>query len=186
MKILMISGKSNSGKDQFALFLKDQLEHQYKKVCIIHFGDLVKVFLKDHYGWQGKKDVEGRRMLQRLGTDIMRKKYPDYWAEVVSKFLSAVEQDFDFALIPDWRFRNEEQIIRKYNHDVETIRINRFNENGSYYINPALTEEQANHISEIELDDHYFDWMVNNIGILDELRETAVELANFFIDNKEV
>lgn len=182
MKILMISGKSGSGKDQFALFLKEQLETQYIKVCIIHFGDLVKWFLTNQYDWDGKKDEAGRDLLQHFGTDVMRKKFPTYWADVVSQFLSAAESDFDFALIPDWRFKNEEQSVRKYNKNVDTIRINRFDENGNLYINPALSEEQAAHASETELDDHWFDWMVTNNGTIEDLRQAAKEVSEYLME----
>lgn len=178
----MIGGKSASGKDQLSLYMKAHLEAQNKRVCVIHFGDLVKWLLKQCYDWNGKKDIQGRQLLQRLGTTVMREKYPTYWAEVVSKFLSATSDDFDYALIPDWRFLNEKKTICKYNKNVETIRVNRFKEYGDWYINPALTVQQAEHISETELDDYWTDWVVQNNGTMDDLNEAALELVNLIIN----
>ena len=113
----------------------------------------------------------------------MRNKFPTYWADVVSQFLSAAEPDFDFALIPDWRFRNEEQSVRKYNKNIDTIRINRFDENGNLYVNPVLSEEQAAHASETELDDYWFDWMVSNSGTIEDLRQAAEEVGNYLMED---
>lgn len=176
MKIIMISGKSGSGKDQLGLFLKEQLEREHKRVLTIHFGDLVKFFLSKYYKWDGNKDINGRTMLQRLGTDMIRKKFPHYWGNAVSQFIAATAIDWDYVLIPDWRFLNELSAIERYNKNVITVRINRLNEDGTYQISPQLTAEQAQHISECELDTCYFDWLVDNSGTLDELQESATIL----------
>ena len=181
MKIIMISGKSGSGKDQLGTYMRQELESQNKKVLLIHFGDLVKYFLKQYYDWDGQKDERGRSMLQHLGTEVMRKQYPTYWAEVVAKFIAATKTDWDFVLIPDWRFINELFCIKHFNKNVITVRINRWQENGDEYVNPNLTLDQLNHISECELDDFYCDWFVNNYGDLSELYLGAQELVKEII-----
>lgn len=175
MKILMISGKSGSGKDELGVQLKKTLLTENKSVLTIHFGDAVKFFLKEYYHWDGKKDEHGRKMLQLLGTEIMRKNYPTYWAELVAKFVNATKTNWDYVIIPDWRFVNELQTMRYFNKDIVTIRINRY-EGDVPYINPSLTEAQAQHISECELDDYSFDWYVDNDGELTDLQNSAKEL----------
>ena len=42
MRVLLISGKAESGKDTFANLLKNELTLQNKKVLICHYADLVK------------------------------------------------------------------------------------------------------------------------------------------------
>ena len=42
MNVILISGKSGSGKDQTALIAKEYLEEQGYRVLIAHYGDLVK------------------------------------------------------------------------------------------------------------------------------------------------
>ena len=177
MKIIMISGKSGSGKDQLSEYVRQLLEQQERRVLTIHFGDPVKFFLTKYYNWDGQKDEHGRTMLQKLGTDVMRNKFPTYWAESIAKFIAATQEDWDYVLIPDWRFINEMTTVKHYNNNVVTVRINRLNENGSFVTNPAFTQEQLNHISECELDDFYCDWLVDNSGNLSDLAARAIELV---------
>lgn len=177
MKIILISGKSASGKDQFGEYVKQILEQNNKRVLTIHFGDPVKFFLTKYYNWNGKKDAPGRALLQHLGTDTVRKKYPTYWGEIIAKFISATDADWDYVLIPDWRFVNEMKEIKKYNKNVLTVRINRLNEDGSFNVNPLFTEEQLNHISECELDDFYCDWLIDNSGSLVDLASQAINFV---------
>lgn len=177
----MISGKSGHGKDQFADFLKRNLEIKHYRTMIIHFGDPVKWFASQYFNYKGTKDIEDRTILQTLGTDIVRKRFPDYWAKIIAKFVAAIEDEYDFIIIPDLRFINELLTVKKYNKNIVSVRIDRFNPDGTYYINPNLTEEQRNHISECELDDYCCDWEVANDGTLDTLDQTAYDLMEELI-----
>ena len=101
MKIIMISGKSMSGKDEVAKMLQAKLEKE--RTLIIHFADLVKYYATQYFNWNGTKDTDGRNLLQMIGTTIMRSRYPTYWAEIVGKFIDAITElnYFDTILIPN-------------------------------------------------------------------------------------
>ena len=174
MEIIVISGKSGSGKDTFANMMRAKLEAAGCKCITAHFADLVKHFCTDYYQWNGDKSTpEGRRILQVLGTNKVRQKFPDYWAETIAKFLAAIPDDFDCAFVPDARFDNEIAVMKKYNPQAQIIRIERYNEDGSKYINPLLTLEQTQHPSETSLDDYEdWDYIVENHN-LKELEESA-------------
>lgn len=150
--------------------MKKELESKGEKVLIIHFGDPVKWFAREYYNWDGKKNIEGRSLLQYIGTTMMRTYDDRYWGNIISKFIAA-NNDFTYAIIPDWRFFSEAKAIDEYNNNVYTIRIERLNPDGSIYRNPLMTDEQFNHISETELDSGTFDWIILNLGTLDELHE---------------
>ena len=175
MKTFIISGKSGHGKDCFANILKKKIEEQGKSCVIIHYADPVKWLLKECYNWDGNKDEHGRYLLQHLGTDTVRAHYPDFWTLFVSQFLDAVKEDFDYAIVPDARFINEIEVTKQYT-GAKTVRIIRYNEDQSMYLNPALTLEQKLHPSEISLDDYEdFDYIVeNHEGKLDLLEEAAL------------
>lgn len=181
MKIIMISGKSGHGKDTVAQMMKKNLEAKNKRVLIVHFADLVKHYAHDYYGWQGQKDEEGRALLQKIGTEMMRKYYPTYWAEIIGKFIAVAGywNEFDYCIIPDWRFKNEFTTVYLHNSKINKtyrLRVNREN-----YRNPAMTDEQFNHISETELDDTDFDWIIENNGDLLAL-EAYTNMALLYID----
>lgn len=165
MKIFTISGFAQHGKDTFALFAKEALESKGHKVLITHYGDLLKYTCKTFFNWNGEKDLAGRNLLQKIGTDNIRAKYPGFWVEYVGKILSIFINEWDYVLIPDTRFPNEVERLINFGLDVETFRINRPN------FDNELTEEQKNHLSEIALNNYKFDYIFNNDKTLDDFKQ---------------
>lgn len=107
-KIIAISGQMGSGKDVIAEALKKSLEARGQRVRIVHFGDLVKFSCKLFWDWDGVKDEYGRKLLQKVGTDIVRDKYDRYyWSRYVCNMLEFSKDMWDVAIIPDLRFDNE-------------------------------------------------------------------------------
>lgn len=172
--VFMISGKAGSGKGEVANALQKELEKDGYPVLRIAFADAVKDCLKRYYDWDGVKDEHGRALLQNLGTDKMRATFPDFWAEFVAKFIVVTQKDWLYIIIDDWRFVNEFDIINDYNSDVITIRVERFNEDGSPYVNPDMTPVQREHESETQLDKFPFDYIIENHGDLVELQDNVL------------
>ena len=56
MKVILISGKSASGKDTFANILFKKLTEKNHKVLIAHFADLVKFYAKQYYKIKAQVD----------------------------------------------------------------------------------------------------------------------------------
>ena len=56
MRVVLISGKAQHGKDTTANFLKQELELHGSRVLITHYGDLVKYTCKAFFNWDGNKD----------------------------------------------------------------------------------------------------------------------------------
>ena len=165
MEVFLLSGKSASGKDTLANIMREKLEAVGCKTLILHFADLVKFYCKQYWNWNGEKDENGRALLQKVGTDIMRNFDKDYWTRIIGEFLAALNiyENFDCAFIPDARFPNEIEVVQDYNPQAITIRLERYNKYGSPYTNPLLTSEQLQHASEIGLDEYgYFDYIVEN------------------------
>ena len=173
-KVIILSGKSGSGKDQTAQFMKEELEAHGERVLIIHYGDAVKWVLRDYFNWDGQKDTYGRTLLQHIGTDVVRAKYPNFWTSIVAGLVSAFENEFDIALIPDARFPNEIEIVMDAMPNSIVIRIERVNEDGSIWQNPLFTEMQLNHPSETSLDTYGFDYIIHNETNLEALKESAI------------
>lgn len=162
MTIILIAGKAGSGKDTVAKMLDEILtETHRKRVLITHFGDLVKYVAKNFFDWDGIKDEDGRTLLQRIGTDVVRKNDPDYWVRFLSQMLYFFRNEFDYVLIPDFRFPNEYFFLKEYlkddGVDVITLNIER-----SFV--SSLTNEQKEHPSENMINDFKFDVEFNNNG----------------------
>ena len=175
---IILSGKSGSGKDMTAQFMKEELAKHGQKALVIHYADAVKWFCRDFLDWDGKKDEVGRTLLQMVGTDIVRAKHPNFWVGIVVGLIQAFEpyKDFDIAIIPDARFENEVNISLENLKNSVSVRIERKNADGTDWINPTLTEDQRNHPSETSLDCFAFDYVIHNDEGLDTLRESAITI----------
>lgn len=170
--IIGIGGYARTGKDTFAQFLVQN--HGFKRIA---FADLLKEVVYtlnpivdpiigfrvndfvDDYGWDYAKEnvPEIRRLLQRMGTEAGRELLgEDIWVDAAFRNM---EENENYC-IPDMRFPNEAQRI--IDNGGLTVRINREG------IGPV-----NNHWGEVALDDWRFDYVINNDGDLDFLREMA-------------
>jgi hypothetical protein len=172
MKVCCISAKARHGKDTAAAMMAEYLESKGKRVLITHFADLLKFICVKFFGWNGDKDEAGRTLLQRIGTDVIGKKKPEYWAEFIVDVLKFFEEDWDFVLIPDTRYPIEISTMKK-NFETTVLRVERpgFESN--------LTEEQKQHASEVSLDEYKFDAVLYNDGSLVVFEEKV----KWFVDN---
>lgn len=168
-KIILISGKARHGKDSAANIMKKKLENQGNKVLTAHYGDLVKYTCKTFFDWNGEKDEKGRTLLQEVGTDKVRTKYPNFWVNFIRGILSIFETEWDYVLIPDTRFPNEIELMKNSFDDVTDVCVIRTN-----FISP-LSDEQRNHKSEIALDEHIFDYYL----IAEDLETLERKVDNF-------
>ena len=105
-------------------------------------------FKKCNIAWLG---MSVRELLQKFGTAIRNEVCDDFW---VKACLKDFEEDNNY-LITDVRFKSEAKGIK----DLEGIII-RVNREGA---------GAGNHISEIDLDDYSFDYVINNDGNMEDL-----------------
>ena len=170
MKVICISGKAQHGKDTTAGLMKEMLQADGYKVLIVHYGDLLKYICKSFFDWNGEKDVYGRSLLQRIGTDVIRHQMPDYWVSFIADILGFFNDEWDYVLIPDSRFPNEVDYLKERGFDVIHMRVIRQN-----FIS-VLTLDQQMHPSETALDNIVPDYYINNYGSITDLRETISRL----------
>lgn len=171
MKLILISGKAQHGKDTTALTIKGILQSKdpNTKIKIAHLGDLLKYMCKEYGGWNGEKDAVGRSLLQHYGTEVVRKDCPTYWVDFMADIIKWYGHIWDFFIIPDIRFKNEVETLS--NDNTIKIRVVRPGfDNG-------LSEAQKQHISETDLDD-YTDWsyVIYNDSTLLDLNNAVSEM----------
>ena len=172
MRIICVSGKAQHGKDTCAGIMQRLFEERGKRARVIHYADLLKYICKTYFDWDGEKDDYGRTLLQRVGTDTIRAKEPDYWVNFVINFLKLFPNEWDYVVIPDTRFPNEVSLMKEAFPNTIHVRVSRPNfDNG-------LSIEQQNHISEIALDNIEADEYITNDGSPKDLLHSV----NKFID----
>lgn len=150
--IVLLSGKAEAGKTLASNIIKENLEKEGKRVLILSFAGYLKFIAKEYFGWNGKKDQEGRTLLQYLGTNVVRKKNPDFWVKTIYDLIYTFEDEFDYFILDDTRFPNEIDYFKERDESSYiTVRINR-NE-----FENSLSEEQRLHPSETGLDGRKMD-----------------------------
>jgi len=174
MKIVTISAKAQHGKDYTASLLKDGLEDLGFSVLVCHYADLLKYICKQFFGWDGQKNEEGRTLLQKVGTEGVRKVKPDYWVDFIIDILTFFYNEWDYVIIPDTRFPNEIEKMRDC-FDCSCVHVSRPGFENS------LTEEQRNHPSETALDGYLFDHELTNDGTPEGMKREVNNLISKLI-----
>lgn len=178
MKVILISGKAQNGKDTVAGIMQTQLKTDGKRVLITHYADLLKYICTNYFDWDGNKDEAGRRMLQYVGTDVIRKQNPSLWVDFVAMILKYFHDNWDYVIIPDCRFPNEITTMLENGFDTVHIRVLRDG------FKSPLKEEQQKHQSETALDNVKPDLYIHNDGTITDLEQSVKNLIkeNLYAD----
>lgn len=167
--IILVSGKMGAGKDTFASMIAESTAD----VQVLHYADYLKYFAKTFLNWSGRKDEEGRALLQTFGTDVVREKMgmPNLWVDTVITQIEILKHfGKQHFVIADVRFPNEIKRVKESYSDVITVRI----ETDDHAQRIEVVE--TGHSSETALDGFDFDFVISNNGTLEDLRKEALNL----------
>ncbi len=182
--VVLISGKAGVGKTTFAGLLSRVVHENedHKSVVMTHSIAWGVKQAATNMGWNGEKDVAGRRLLQGIGK-IGREFNIDVWVEIANKgitdthyhFGSFEDKGLRYVWIDDWRFRNEAKWFKEmdYLYRLLFVRV----------IAPSREilkgTPEALDVSEVDLDDYaHFDVVIDNERTMDDLYENAKMVYN--------
>lgn len=170
-KIYIISGKARHGKDTTALAIKKACNN--KKVINLAYGNYIKEYAKVISDWNGSEETKPRKLLQTLGTDIIRNKIDkDFFVKRLCDDIKVYSYYFDIITISDARFPNEIDIPREMFNNVVTIKVVRDN------FESPLTDSELNHQTETALDSYNdFDFILKNDGTIPDLYKKVEEIV---------
>lgn len=103
--IIMVTGKAGCGKDTFYEIASKQIKQSTIRLA---FADMVKS-VAYMYGWNGKKDERGRKLLQTVGA-VGREYNECVWINPVVDKIKSLSRD-TIPIITDLRFANEYWMI---------------------------------------------------------------------------
>lgn len=105
-------------------------------------------FKKCNVAWLG---ISVRELLQKFGTAIRNEVCDDFWVKACLKDF----EEHNNYIITDVRFKSEAKGITDKGGII--VRVNREGAGA------------GNHISEVDLDDYNFDWIIDNNGSMEDL-----------------
>lgn len=166
-KIIIISGKARSGKDKVSSFIRDELKNNERKVINLQFAYYIKNYAMNVSDWDGQDETKPRKLLQHLGTDIIRKQIDeDFFIRRMIDDIRIYSYFYDVIVISDARFVKEIESIKSNFKDVISINVIRPN-----FVS-ELTDEEKKHATETGLDGfNQFDYEIVNDGTLEELHD---------------
>ena len=165
MKVILISGKAGSGKDEVAKLLKMYLGN----AVITKLAKYIKLFAAEMTDWDGKEDDKPRTFLQEMG-DNLRLLDKNFLTKRMVEDLKLYEKFYDYVIISDVRLVNEIEYIKANYLNVVTIRVNAKDSTRK------LTDTEKEHITETELDNYNnFDYVIEN-DFKDDLKDEVKEI----------
>ena len=172
MKIILLGGKANSGKDSTAEYIDEYYRSRGVDVVNIQIAYYIKMYAKQIAHWDGDNETKPRQLLQDLGTELIRKQIDEYF------FIKRILQDidiysryFDVITISDGRLPEEFASIKVAYPETVTVHVTRPN------YNSRLSKKQKEHVTESLVDDIEYDYDIVNDGTLDDLQKKAIELV---------
>lgn len=165
MKIFIIAGKARNGKDTVANMIKEI--YKDKKVINLSYGSYIKMYAKNISDWDGSDETKPRKLLQTLGTEVIRKNIDeDFFIKRLCDDIRVYSYYFDVITISDARFPKEIDTPKELFENVYTIKVNRPN-----YKSP-LTNNEQNHSTETALENYdKYDYVIENDSTLEKLKE---------------
>lgn len=139
-------------------------EHKIEDYKFLMSLEVIKRSTSGIFSPSANKYLTIRELLQVIGTEICRVISPDIWINIVKSKIHSLQNciDPDDILVTDVRFKDEANMLSKQNAIL--IRINRDN------------VKKSDHISETDLDDFEFKYVIDNNGTFDELFEQVYKI----------
>ena len=164
IKIFIISGKSASGKDTTAKFIKEYCHNKGLNCINMQFSSYIKMYAELITEQNINEETKPRTLLQDLGSIIRENVNKYFFINRIIEDIRICSNYTDIITISDARLPEELDIISKEFKNTYKINIIRPN------YNTELSNEQKNHITEIALDNyHNFDYIIINDGNLKDL-----------------
>lgn len=181
-KIYLIGGKARTGKGTVSNILKEEYEKRGFRVCEIQIMRTLKGYLKDYFGWDGKEETKPRKMLQQIGTEVIRKEMnmPLFHINRLTEDILILSNYFDVFIVNDIRLPLEIELIKQRFSSVVSIYVSRID-----YVSPLEKEEQL-HITELALDDYEkFDYKIVNSSLKGVISD-IIKIIDSEVDKNEI
>lgn len=174
VKIFIVAGKANAGKDTTCELIDNYVKLKEKKAVNLQFSSYIKMYAKTISNWSGDEDTKPRSLLQELGTSVIRNKIDnEFFIKRIIGDIEVYSYYCDVITISDARLPLELDSIKKAFKNVYKIKVER----PSFENN--LNSKERRHITETALDNYDdYDYVLVNDGTIEKLNEKAKKMVD--------
>ncbi|MFA7202959.1 MAG: hypothetical protein WC188_04550 [Candidatus Caldatribacteriota bacterium] len=175
IKILILNGTPQSGKDTFCDFIKDICKDKIVYYENISSVDHIKELAELYFGWDGKKDFAGRQLLSDL-KDASTKYNNGPFNEVINKINMSMfynsKKYMDFLFTIHCREIPEIEKFKEYYNEICS------NFCYTVFIKRNLIDDNKNCYCDRQdyLENYKYDIIIDNNSDLDSLRRKTSDL----------
>lgn len=159
MRIFLVAGKSGSGKNEVASYIKEYYIYKLEESVITSYSKYLKNFAKELSDWDGNSATKPRKLLQDLGREV-RKYDEKYLTRRLIEDMEIYKNHVQNVIIDDVRMPLEIEDMKESFDEVYSIYVvNQFSQS------KLSLEEQAD-VTETALEDYPgFDLIIANDDI---------------------
>ena len=179
MRVFLIAGKGNSGKNTTAEIIKDYYAKKNIETVITSISKYIKMYATEISNWDGIDEDKPRALLQMIGSKVREEMGDKFFVRRLVEDLSFYKLNYENIVVSDVRLPFEIEYFQEVLGDmVYTIRVTR----DDYVSN--LKEEEKNHETEVALDTYNrFDYEITNSDLVSLKKEVEKVLER--IDGNE-
>ena len=147
-------------------------EEDGKKVIYSRAGKYIKFYAMEMTDWDGSEESKPRKLLQELGTDVIRNKLnkAEMFIERQLDDIEIYSYFYDAIIVPDIRLPREIDSVREKFDNVVVIKVERIN------FETSLDSKEQAHVTEIAMDNYDdVDYIVTN-DTLDKLEKDIYDI----------
>ena len=170
MKLYLIAGKAQTGKDTTAQYIARFCQESHLKHINLQIMYYLKHYVMQTSDWDGSEETKPRQLLQHLGTTIIRQEIDEkLFIRRIDEDIQVYSRFFDFITVSDVRLSLEIDYLKNKYPQAKTILLLR---------DASKTKENTQHITETDLERHEnFDFVIDNNGTLSELEAKVRDIV---------
>lgn len=170
MRLFIIGGKANVGKNTLAKYIKEYYDERDEKSIITEYSKYIKLLANEMIDWEAK-NKKPRKFLQDLGEEYRRTIGSNIFIERMKEDILVMQKYYQNIIICDARLIPELTLMKTKYPNCYTIHLISNNDNN-------LSIEEKNHITELEFDNYKdFDYELINTSF-DKLKSDIYKILD--------
>ena len=159
MKIFLLVGKAESGKDLLGSYMKTKYDFKGDSACILHITTPLYEYARNYFSWNGDMREKPREFLQEMGIEVIRNTLhkDTFLVDRLCEDVDILKHYFSTFIITDGRLVSEFNLLRERFPDIKIIHVIR-----DKYDN-KLSEKERGHITETDMENYTnYDYVIKN------------------------